>query len=188
MSTYWINKPDETVRKIAGATFPSYKGKKFRISTDVPSKLESYWSEGSRDYFSFYELSTGKTFDVESNHPLFEAGNPRDLKILPPGLVVVKHAICCGKDAGITIYANAGDLTPLLPSKTELTEHERTVLSYTKSYKSSYAGVSNYRFYEAHRNTGIKLEDWEKAKASLIDRKLLNKAGAITPDGRNSLG
>lgn len=187
MSTYWIDKPDETVRKIINSTFPSYKGKKFKLSTDVPGRLNSYWDGGSRDYFSFYELSTRKTLDVGSNHPFFEASKPRELESLPPGVVVVKHSIFCGKDMGITIYANASDLAPMLPEKTELTPNEQVVLKYTRSYKSSYAGVSNYRFYEAHRSTGIKSDEWDATKASLIERKLLNKAGAITPSGRNAL-
>jgi hypothetical protein len=186
MSTHWIDKPDETIRKIVNSTFPSYRGKKFKLSTDVPSRLDSYWDEGSRDYFSFYELSTSKVLDVGSNHPFFEAGKPRDLESLPPGVVIVKHSIFCGKDMGITIYANAGDLAPLLPEKLELTPHEKTVLEYTRTYKSSYAGISNYRFHEAHRSTGIKSDEWEAAKEQLIEKKLLNKAGAITPAGRNA--
>jgi len=133
-------------------------------------------------------LSTGKVLDVDSNHPFFEAGKPRDLEELPPGIVIVKHSIFCGKDTGITIYANANDLTPMLPEKTELTPHEKTVLEYTKSYKPSYAGIKNFRWHEANRDTKISLNEWETAKTKLIERKLLNKRGAITPAGRNALG
>lgn len=188
MSTHHIEKPDATVRKIVNATFPSYKGRKFKLSTDIPSRLNSYWNGGSRDYFSFYELSTGKVLDVGSNHPFFEAGKPRDLEELPPGIVIVKHSIFCGKDMGITIYANASDLAPMIPPKAELTPHEKVVLKYTRSLKSSYAGIKNYRFHEAKRKTGIKLDEWEAAKAALIEKKLLNKRGAITAAGRNAIG
>jgi len=188
MATHHIDKPDEMIRKIVSAAFPSYTGRKFKLSTDVPKNLTSYWSGGSRDYYCFYELSTGKVLDVESNHPFFEANRPRHLEQLPPGVVLVKHSISMGKDMGITIYANTGDLAPMLPEKAEITEDERVVLSYTRSYKSSYAGIKNYRFHEAEQHTGITLERWEKAKTSLITRKLLNKAGAITPAGRNALG
>lgn len=188
MSTHWIDKPDETLRKIIAATFPSYRGRKFKLSTDIPTRIDSYWSGGSKSSFSFYELSTGKVLDVASNHPFFEAGNPRELDGLPPGIILVKHSIFCGKDMGITVYANSGDLTPMLPPKAELTPHEKTVLEYTRSLKSSYAGIKNYRFVEAKRSTGIKLEEWEAAKATLIEKKLLNKRGAITPAGRNAIG
>jgi len=185
---YHIDKPDETIQKIVKATYPDYRGRKFRLSTSIPSRLDSYWSGGSRSYYAFYELATGKTFSVSSNHPLFEKHNPRDLDGLPDGIVLVKHSIFCGKDMGITIYANPAQLTPLLPPKQEVSENERIVLYYTRSLKSSYAGIKNYRFHEAHREKGISQEDWDSAKQSLIGRKLLNKAGAITPAGRNALG
>ena len=184
---YHIDKPDETIKKIVGATFPEYRGRKFKLSTDVPKCLNSYWSGGSRDYYAFYELATGKQFSVASNHPFFEKHNPRDLDGLPAGVVLVKHSIFCGKDMGITIYANSEQITPLLPPKQEVSENEQVVLKFTRSYKSSYAGIKNYRFHEAHRETGISAEDWEQAKKTLIEKKLLNKAGAITPAGRNAL-
>lgn len=186
METFYIDKPDKTISKIVNATFPSYRGRKFKLSTNIPSKLNSYWSGGSKDEFVFYELSTGKILNVNSNHPLFETKNPRDLGKLPNGLVIVKHSIFCGKDMGITIYVNKEDLTPMLPEKIELTKNEKVVLKYTRSYKSSYAGIKNYRFYEANRELGISLEEWEKAKRNLIEKKLLNKRGAITSAGRNA--
>jgi len=188
MTTHYIDKPDETIQRIVRATFPSYKGKKFKLSTDVPSRLDSYWEGGSKSSFAFYELATGKQFSVATNHPFFEKNNPRDLEALPPGVVLVKHSIFQGKDMGITIYTNPEQLTPLLPPKQEITENERIVLYYTRSLKPCYAGLSNYRFHEAHRQKGISSEDWESAKQSLINKKLLNKAGAITPAGRNALG
>ena len=180
-------KPDETVKRIVKATFPSYNGRKFKLSTKIPRKLDSYWSGGSRDFYAFYELATGKSFDVEGNHPYFEANRPRELEKLPPGVVLVRHSIFCGKDTGITIYASSSDLAPLLPPSVELTEDERTVLQYTRSYKSSYGGISNYRWHEANRHNGITLERWDTAKSLLIGKKLLNKRGAITVAGRNAI-
>jgi hypothetical protein len=73
-----------------------------------------------------------------------------------------------------------------LPAPTELTEDEEIVLVATRSLKASYGGVSNYRLSEARRYTGIDLHRWETAKAMLIAKKLLNKAGAITVEGRNA--
>lgn len=187
MSDYWIDKPDQTIQKIVSATFPSYKGRKFRLSTNIPSRIDSYWSGGSRDSFVFYELNSGQVLDVHSNHPIFEAGRPRDLESLPAGVVLVKRSIFCGKDMGIVIYANINDLTPMIPAKVELSENEKIVLQHTKSLKSSYAGIKNYRFHEAHRKTKITIEEWDEAKQSLINRKLLNRAGAITASGRNAI-
>ena len=57
-----------------------------------------------------------------------------------------------------------------------------------RSYKSSYAGVSNYRYIEALRETGISAEDWERSKAECQQMGLLDKRGAITVEGRNVVG
>lgn len=176
-------KPDETIKKIVKAAFPDYNGKKFQLSTSVPTRLDSYWDGGSRNYYVFVELATMKSISLPSNHPLFEPNNPRDLKILPNGIVIVQHTFFCGKDMGITIYANQDQLVPLLPEAQELSRDEKIVLYFTKSYKSSYAGISNYRFHLAKKY--ITQENWEIAKQSLISKKLLNKAGAVTPEGRN---
>ena len=184
---YYIDKPDEMIKEIVRATFPSYKGRKFKLSTRIPRKLDSYWDGGSIDYYSFYELSTGKQIDVGSNHPFFERGRPRDLFELPLGIIIVKHSIFMGKDSGITIFANESDLANMLPPKVELSKDEKTVLKYTASYKSSYAGIKNYRWHEANRDLGISLEEWEEAKEKLIEKKMLNKRGAITVSGRNAV-
>lgn len=187
MTIHHIDRPDETIKKIVNASYPSYRGRKFKLSTDIPTKLNSYWGGGSKDDYVFYELSTGKVYQVEDNHPFFTPNKARDLDSLPKGIVIVKHSIFCGKDSGITIFANQEDLVPLLPEKPNITEDERVVLTYTKSLKSSYAGIKNYRFYEANREVGIAEENWNKAKENLISKKLLNKAGAITAVGRNAL-
>lgn len=188
MPTFHIDKPDAFLKKIVKATFPGYKGRKFQLSTDIPTNLDSYWSGGSKDSYAFYCLGTGKAADVHTNHPFFEAGQPRELDELPRGIIIVKHTYFCGKDLGITIYANQEDLAPMLPEKTALTEDERIVLKYTKSLKPSYNGISNYRFYSARGETGITAERWEAAKKNLIAIKCLNKAGAITAKGRNAIG
>ena len=187
MSTFHIDKPDPFLKRIVAATFPRYKGRKFKLSTRIPTSLDSYWYGGSKCSYAFYCLDTGKTFDVHINHPAFEANQPRDLEELPRRIIIVEHSYFCGRDMGITIYANQADLAPLLPEQTELTEDERIVLKYTRSLKPSYNGISNYRFHEAQRSTGITAERWEAAKASLIGIKCLNKAGAITAKGRNAI-
>jgi hypothetical protein len=61
-----------------------------------------------------------------------------------------------------------------------LSEDKRTVLGATTGLKAPKGGVNDLRFHEAHRIRGITRERWDTAKASLIDCKLLNKAGAIS--------
>lgn len=187
MKLFHVNKPDDIIKKIILNTFPNYRGKKIKISTDIPKNLNSYWQGGSRDRYCFYQLSTGTSYDVTSNHPVFNKNNPRNLEKLPTGIVIVRHSIYCGEDMGIFIYANKEDISPLLPEKVKLTEDEKIVLKYTKSYKPSYNKIKNYRLYKANRETNISLERWNLVKETLIKRKLLNKAGAITVNGRNAL-
>lgn len=184
---HYIDKPDTTIQKIVRATFPNYRGKKFCISDSPPSRLNSYWDGGSRDYYAFYHLDTGKTYGIGSNHPCFEANNPRELETLPERIVVVEHSILQGKDMGITIYANKIDMTPMLPPKQEYSEHEITVLFYTSALKNSYGGETNIRFTKASRTTGITQDEWNTAKQSCIIKGLLKKNGGITPNGRNAI-
>lgn len=75
-----------------------------------------------------------------------------------------------------------------LPCHVELTVDEKIVLSATRSLKSSYNGLSNYRFHEASQTTGITQARWGAALGSLKARKLLNAAGAITDEGKNAIG
>lgn len=57
-----IDKPDEFFTKMVKTCFPSYNGRKFKLSFDVPSNLSSYWDGGSKTSYVFYELATGKTW------------------------------------------------------------------------------------------------------------------------------
>ena len=114
-----VSKTDKTIKAILKASFPDYKGRKVSIETGyIPQQLDSYWFEGSRDYYAFVQLDENfKCLQVHSNHPLFEKNQPRELNGLPKGIVLVQHTYFCGKDAGITIYANKEDVTPLIEMK-----------------------------------------------------------------------
>ena len=177
---FWVDKPDQEIKTIINATFPKYNGRKIKVSTDVPSRLDSYWDGGSKDTFSFYHLDERKSFQLPTNHPAFEPGNPSKLNSLPNRVVIVMHSYFCGKDLGITIYANSDDMTPLLPKQADITEDEKIVLKYTREYKNTYGGRTNIRYSEAKYSTGITVEGWETAKNTLISKGLLNKGGAIT--------
>ena len=87
--TYYVSNPDETMKKIVNATFPDYRGKKFKLSASIPSRLDSYWDGGSRNYYAFYNLDQGKAFNVHSNHPIFEGNQPNHLERLPEFFCIV---------------------------------------------------------------------------------------------------
>lgn len=175
------------VENIISACYPEYKGNKVKISTNIPSNLDSYWDGGSRDYFVFYQLSTGNTIDVHSNHPFFEAGQPRELGKLPQGILLVEHTIFCGKDLGITIYANEVDLTPMLPEKIDISEDEKVLLSVTKGLKNSYAGQTDLRYKSVRSKYGWTKEKWEEVKSSCMQKEYLTKGGGITIKGKNAI-
>lgn len=104
------------------------------------------------------------------------------------GLACVKHTIFQGKDLGITIHVHQDNAHRLLPeNKEELTRDEKIVLVFTRSYKNSYAGETNCRFKQAQRSKGITKAQWDIAYQSLLEKKLLNKNGAINNDGRNAV-
>ena len=188
MKNYHLSKPDEMTKSIISACFPTYKGRKIQLSTLIPSRLDSYWDGGSKTSYVFYHLDQRKALPVHTNHPLFEANQPRDLKTLPLRLIIVAHSYFCGKDMGITIYANEQDLSKLLPDKpNDLTENELIVLKYTSGLKNTYGGRTHIRFKEANRKKGINREDWLQAKQTCINKGLLRKNGSITSDGRNAI-
>ncbi len=182
----YIDKQDEFTTRIIRSAYPSYKGKRVKIVTgDTPTNLRSYWDGGSRDSYVFVALGNMERIQVESNHPYFEKDRPSELKELPLGVVLVKHCIFCGKDMGITIYANGDDISKSLPLQEEVSDDEKIVLEYTASLKNTYGGETNIRFKRAHKKEGISQETWELTKAGLIEKKMLRKNGSITPLGMN---
>ena len=178
-----------TIKAIALKVFPEYSGRKFAVRvSDAPINCASYWEGGSRDYFRFYSLADGRvSTEVPSQSAFDRPVQGIDAVVMPEGFICVRHSIFCGKDSGITLIVRPENAAKYLPAPIELSREEQIVLIATCSFKSSYAGQSNYRFHEAHGDTGITSQDWESAKASLITRGMLNKAGAITNDGRNAL-
>jgi len=87
----------------------------------------------------------------------------------------------------VTVYAHPADITKSIEEKASLSKDELIVLVATRSLKSSYAGISNYRFHSASGQLGITLDRWNAAKESCISKGLLNKAGAITTAGKNAV-
>jgi len=177
------------VQEIAHIAFPDYRGKKFKIDMFTgPMNLISNWDGGSRNSYVIVNMATGKTSEIpESGTPQSHPGGAK-LDKLPQGFAIVKHTIFSGKDLGITIYVNSENMAKLLPQTEEISWSEKVVLTATRSLKSSYGGIPNFRFREANRDTGISEQEWNQAKESLIQKGMLNRAGSITDKGRNSIG
>lgn len=185
MQTIHLRRSDPTVAELIRAAFPGLACQKVEaIITDGVHFHGTNWDEGSRREYVIVRLADKKTFRIE-DAPFMERSSLYEKTYsLPPGFVVVVHVT--GGYEHIEIHTAADNVTRLLPAPTELTEDEEIVLVATRSLKPSYNGVSNYRLDQARRYTGITPERYESARASLIARKLLNKAGAITVEGRNA--
>jgi hypothetical protein len=143
------------------------------------------WSDGYRDSYCVVRFD-GRTASIPTE-PFLQRSelHERDYP-LRPGYAVVRWSQ--GRYTHVTIIVHPDMVPRFLPNDdAELTRDHLIVLVATRSLKASYGGVKNFRFVEARRDTGITSERWERAKADLIDRKLLNKAGAITNAGRNAL-
>lgn len=190
MPTYHLSRQEingEQIQRLLSATFSGYDGHQIKITIAVEVSIDTMWSGGThRDWFLVRR--DGEIFQEYSLDARESAGK---MLAIPPNSFMVTRDYFCGKDMGVTIYVRADEWnTGLLVDMTqdELTWEEKVVLCATRTYKSSYAGIPNYRYYEAHHYTNISLDSWNEAMQSLMDKKMLAKNKAITAKGRNSIG
>jgi hypothetical protein len=177
-----------------------YAGGKFAVvvgeSMTVPADA-GLWDSGSRDTFTACRIADGATvpFPGQASAPWDNSRADRRVP-LAPGFCVIERSMFQGRDMGMTFYLHPVDAAPMLPAPVTLTAMESLVLAYTASRKSSYMGRNRYQMAQDDRASSLRyggnagdaftLADWDLAKASLIARGMLNKAGAITPAGRNA--
>lgn len=174
-----------------------YTGKKFRAEVTehvtIPSDA-GVWGGGSRTTYRIVRVSDGASIAGSDNMSAPWSDARTDKRVtLEPGIAVVSHSIFCGKDMGLTFYVHPTDAAPMLPAPVDLSPVARLVLKYTAERKSSYNGQDRYSMAlsDARYSTTMPdpfptREQWDAAKLSLIAGGFLNKAGAITPLGRNS--
>src|SRR6516164_4563976 len=164
----------------------AYRGNSFkaRVCTEVTIPMDAgLWSGGSRDHYFAINFASGKQVPLPGQQEAPWGARCERLVKLEPGYAVVCHTMFRGKDLGLTYYLHPDNATRLLPAPVELTEHEKIVLGATCSLKSSYGGKDRYEMSQDHVRYGSTEQlaafptraEWEHAKASLIERKLLNK-------------
>ncbi len=177
---------------IRRATFPEYTGRKFNLeATEQVTLYDLNWSGGTRAQYRAATLSGQATGNASKFNACAPWDNPAEGKTVPvpPGACLVRHHDFCGHDMGLTFYVNPANMNHLaLPAAPSLTWAERVVLVATAHLKNTYGGRTNIRFEEAMRYTGIVSAEWEPAKAAMIARGFLTKAGAVTAEGRNAAG
>lgn len=160
-----------------------YSGRKFQAiisdTVNIPAHA-GLWSGGSRDIFKLVNLATGEARAASDDNSVSWSDQCKPHTInLRPGFAVVEHTIFCGKDLGLRFYVHPADAAKLLPALVEIDEVEAQVLEIVASLKS-------FAREDEARHRGISPSDYADAKARLIERKLLNRAGAITVAGRNA--
>ena len=178
MNTTYTDAPE--VQAVVRAAFPREcisKGH-LQVAPFHPVTPSSYWSGGSRDYWAFVRL-----VDMTPSDALPESGSgfvpdAKRIETLPQGFALVRVTRRNGPSLA-TVYLHPSDLTPMLPPSTTLSPDEELVVVITASLKSF------ARLEEAYR-CGMTSARWNAAKASCIAQGLLNKAGAITTEGRNA--
>ncbi len=188
MGTVYLKSNDPTVKEIIRATFPNFTGREVQVHiTDHVQFTSTMWDEGYKRTYKKLRLADMAVDPVEQEQFMRRSEFHENTFTIPPGFVVVVYVNCRG-GPNLEIISPPENVTKILPPPLELSDDEKTVLIATRSLKSSYAGVKDFRFHQAKEKRGITRERWDVAKASLIARKLLNAAGAVTTDGRNAIG
>jgi hypothetical protein len=98
-----------TIKEIVKLACPTYKGRKMSLgSGPAPKHLDSYWDEGYRTYYFFVRIADKLVHPVHSNHPGFEASQPRYLvNDLPLGWALVCHHFT-GTTQSVSVYYGTG--------------------------------------------------------------------------------
>jgi hypothetical protein len=93
------------VRKVLELTFPEYRGRKFNLEfTNEVRFWDTNWGGGTRNVYKAVS-SDGRVASQSIPAPWVNQTEGSTYEI-PLDVLVVKHTIYCGKDLGITIYAN----------------------------------------------------------------------------------
>ncbi len=187
MPAIYLERSDPSVKAIIEATFPEYNGK--NISCTVTDKIHfcnTQWDAGYMRTYKILRMADMQIVEIERAPFLRDSALHSQSHIIPDGFVVV--VFVNGRRDGIEIHSPSINIVKSLTVDVPLTDDEMTVLIATRSLKSSYAGIPNFRFKEANRARGITSEQWDIATATLKQKGLLNKAGAITIKGKNIVG
>lgn len=120
------------VIKLIAASFPTYKGRLFHaVETARMTFSDLNWEGGSRSQYVILDLKTGRRADMtrlSCNAPWCQPMEGASVD-LPPGMVVVEHAISCGSDRGLTFHYNAADAAALGASTVALPTNLPAVFS-----------------------------------------------------------
>jgi hypothetical protein len=108
------------VARIIAATFPDYRGQKISVRPATSESLQDLnWSGGSRSQYRACTLD-GRALGTSAEYHTYAPWDNRQVEgqsvPIPPGSVMVRHSIFCGKDTGLTITCHPDDMPKLLPA------------------------------------------------------------------------
>lgn len=187
---YTDKKTDPFLAKVLAVAFPACKKTQYKVcATEKVYITGTYWSGGCRNSFVAVNLLTLEKVNLPHFNPPQFGGPSEDpyfdlsTQSVPVGIVELSNV---GMSEYITFHLHPHNVQRFIAkSDGSVSLNEKIVLYATRSLKSSYGGISNYRFHEAHQATGITQQDWDDCIQSLIHRKLLRKNKSITPAGKN---
>lgn len=107
------------VAPLVNATFPDYKGRKFKVVCASTVTLYNLnWDGGSRNVYRTCTTEGQQLGTSARANAAAPWNNPAEGKTLPlpQGAVCVMQSDFCGKDCGLTIYINPEDMPKLLPA------------------------------------------------------------------------
>ncbi len=178
--TIYLDKSQQLFQKLASLI--GYKGHKIGIEiVDHTMNLYSYWDGGSRHEFYCFDMNGNQISMPIQNAPLPFYNGPKTEYIPSPDRFLIDHFCCGGKDMGLTVYLHPSSIMVKAlpaPSKPDIQQNDLFVLTTIKAYKSSARP-------DAYRRAGFATAEIDKIKERLFQSGYINKAGAITPAGRN---
>ena len=112
--TIKVRKAD--VAEVLARTFPSYRGRTFRVDVaELVTFHDLHWGGGSRNEYRAVRLADGAAGDIPTG-PAPWASPTEGLTVpLPPGVVVAEHVMFCGRDLGIRFHVNPATVARMLP-------------------------------------------------------------------------
>ena len=107
------------VSALVAATFPEYRGRKFKVQAATKVALHDLnWSGGTRSVYRSCTIDgqlLGTSARANATAPWVNKSEGQEID-LPQGAVLVRHAQFCGTDAGLTIFIHPADLPKYLPT------------------------------------------------------------------------
>lgn len=180
MTTLIIN--DELISTVVKVAFPDYAGRKIGVKYGVKEVcVDSYWDSGRRSYFCAVNLATLETKHAPTLNPMRDKLYTKTA--IPQGFVIVEHAYYGMNQA---VYIHTPIEAPMLPEGKAFNRAWYDVLNVTRSYKSSYANIKDYRAHELKR-MGYNAAQVEAIRVELIAASLMTKNKAISNEGKNYL-